>query len=214
MAASKEVSKLKNRIVGKGKVPPDKLKPHPLNFRLHPAGQKAALGEVLNSVGWVDEVLVNRRTGFMLNGHLRREIALDNKEPWVPVTYVDLSPEEERIILASFDPISGMAVVDDETLASLLAETSLGDADLAAMLETMLGDSQMMNAKPEPKAAGKAAPSDRSPRQLGDRKAQVKPVLYAPQVSIFEEALRATGEANRGKALVEICDFYVKANAK
>lgn len=204
---------LKFRVVGKGKVAPEKLNPHPLNFRLHPPGQKAALTEVLDSVGWVDEVLVNRRTGFMLNGHLRRDIALERKEPQVPVTYVDLSPEEERLVLASFDPIGGMAIVDDDLLASLMAEAPLGDGELAAMLETMLGESRDLNPTPEPKV-DKAAPSDRSARQLGDRKTQIKPVLYAAQVSVFEEALRLTGEANRGKAIVMVCDFFVKGNAK
>lgn len=209
-----EQAELKNRIVGRGKMDPTKLVAHPLNFRLHPDAQKTAVLQILEGVGWVQDILVNRRSGFMLNGHMRRDIAIARKETRVPITFVDLSPEEEKIVLASFDPIGGMAVVDDEQLASLLAEASMGDNELTQMLEALLGEAREFTLKEPTKPKDGAAPSDRPARQLGDRKAQIKPVLYAPQVEIFEDALRLTGEANRGRALIMICDFFVKSNQK
>lgn len=45
----------------------------------------------LGEVGWVAEVLVNRTTGNVVDGHLRIELALARDEPTVPVTYVELS---------------------------------------------------------------------------------------------------------------------------
>jgi hypothetical protein len=46
-------------------------------------------------------------------------------------------------------------------------------------------------------------------RALGDQKKQIKPVLYADDVMLFERAIRATGLRNRGEALIEICRAYL-----
>lgn len=46
-------------------------------------------------------------------------------------------------------------------------------------------------------------------RQLGDRKKQIKPVLYADEVATFEAALKRTGLTNRGQAVVAVCRFYL-----
>lgn len=44
---------------------------------------------------------------------------------------------------------------------------------------------------------------------LGDKKKQIKPVLYAEEIHIFEQAIRAAGERNRGAALIKICEAYL-----
>jgi len=51
-------------------------------------------------------------------------------------------------------------------------------------------------------------------RALGDKQKQIKPVLYADEVADFERAIKATGNRNRGAALMEICRFYLEGNAK
>jgi len=50
-------------------------------------------------------------------------------------------------------------------------------------------------------------------RDIGDRNQQVKAVLYPPDVGVFERSIRATGEQNRGVAIVAICEFYLKHHA-
>ena len=67
------------------------------------------------------EVLVNRTTGHIVDGHLRIELALARDEPTVPVTYFELTDEEERLVLASLDPLAAMASAEQEQLAALLA---------------------------------------------------------------------------------------------
>ena len=52
---------------------------------------------------------MNRRTGYVIDGHARVALALTRKEASVPVLYVDLSPDEERLVLATFDPIGALA---------------------------------------------------------------------------------------------------------
>jgi len=85
----------RDRIVGRGAVDPVTLAENPRNWRRHSKAQGAALDGLLSAVGWVREILVNQRTGNLVDGHLRLRLALERKEPSVPVTYIDLAPEEE-----------------------------------------------------------------------------------------------------------------------
>jgi len=124
----------RNRIVGSGEEAPDQLVANPANWRTHPGAQRDALRGSLAEVGWVQQVMVNRRTGFVVDGHARIEEALTRNEPTVPVLYVDLSEEEEALVLATLDPIGAMATRDDARLAELLAGISIDDAGLAALL--------------------------------------------------------------------------------
>jgi len=124
----------RSRIVGSGEEAPDQLLANPANWRLHPRAQQAALAGVLGQVGWVQQVLVNRRTGHVVDGHLRVALAIKEGAPSVPVLYVDLEPEEEALVLASLDPLAAMAGVDDEKLRALLADVSVDSEALAAML--------------------------------------------------------------------------------
>ena len=94
---------------------------NPRNWRIHPKGQQDALGSVLDEVGWVQQVLVNRTTGNVVDGHLRVELAISRDEPAVPVLYVELSEDEEALVLASLDPLSAMAATDEDKLRELLA---------------------------------------------------------------------------------------------
>ena len=128
----------RNRIVGTGEEAPDQLLANPKNWRIHPAAQQGALASVLDDVGWVGQVLVNRRTGHLVDGHLRVELALSRQEPSVPVTYVDLSESEEALVLASLDPLAGMAVADAGKLRELLEGVTISSDDLAAMLATLM----------------------------------------------------------------------------
>jgi hypothetical protein len=124
----------RNRIVGHDDVPPDQLVANPANWRTHPREQQQALAGALSEVGWVANVLVNRTTGHVVDGHLPVELAISRGEPTVPVTYVELSEDEERLVLASLDPLAAMATAEKEALADLLAGIETEDAALARML--------------------------------------------------------------------------------
>ena len=112
----------RNRIIGHAELPPDEIEGHPLNWREHPDHQAAALRDVMANVGVVDEVIVNKRTGRLVNGHLRVRLAQEAGQAKVPVKYVDLSEDEERVILASFDAIGAMATIDEGALRALLSD--------------------------------------------------------------------------------------------
>lgn len=112
----------RNRIVGYGTEKPDQLLANPRNWRVHPKAQQVALKTVLREVGWVQDVVVNKTTGFVVDGHARVGIALQNEEAEIPVKYVELTEAEEAIILASFDPISAMAGTDQGLLRGLIED--------------------------------------------------------------------------------------------
>jgi hypothetical protein len=123
-----------NRIVGYGNEAPDQLLANPRNARIHPKAQADALKGVLSEVGWVQDVIVNQRSGMVVDGHLRIALALREKQPSIPVKYVDLSDDEERLILATLDPISAAASWDREKLDDLLRDVSTGDAAVQQLL--------------------------------------------------------------------------------
>jgi DNA modification methylase len=127
----------RNRIVGHANVAPVDLVPNPLNWRSHPADQQRALGGALAEVGWVSEVIVNQTTGRLVDGHLRVELAIKGGEASIPVTYVTLTEEEERLVLASLDPIAAMATAEEAQLASLLAVLQPSEEALKALLDDL-----------------------------------------------------------------------------
>lgn len=112
----------KNRIVGSAEVDPTSLKANPRNPRRHPARQRRALSSAIERIGVVQDVIVNKRTGLILDGHLRVELAIKEHQPTVPVKYVDLAPHEEALVLATFDPIGELAYLDLEEMARLNEE--------------------------------------------------------------------------------------------
>lgn len=143
----------KNRIIGHGEEVPDQLLANPKNWRVHPKSQQDALGGVLAEVGIVDTVLVNKRTGFVVDGHLRVAMAISAHESTIPVTYLDLSEQEEALVLATFDPVSALAVADSDQLKALLAECETDNSAVKAMLEELAKANKIvipLPAAPEP----------------------------------------------------------------
>lgn len=124
---------LKNRILGREDVAPDQLLANPFNaWKIHPGEQQDEVLKVLETIGWVKDVIVNKRTGHMVDGHLRVGLALSRGEETVPVSYIDVSPEEEKLLLAVLDPLASMSGRDNEELDKLLVDVtaSFGDSDI------------------------------------------------------------------------------------
>jgi hypothetical protein len=142
-----------NRIVGEGMEDADQLLANPNNWRIHPKAQQTALKSTLDSVGWVQRVIVNQRTGHVVDGHLRAALAISAGEQ-VPVLYVDLDEDEERLVLTTLDPLAAMAATDREMLGDLLAglrETEIvqDDAALRELLGAVAGDAGVALDSPE-----------------------------------------------------------------
>ena len=134
------MSDWRNRIVEHGVKPANQFTGHPGNYRRHGQAQRDALKGVLDAVGWVQGVVVSQRSGYLVDGHERVMNALgQGDETPVPYVLVDLSPDEEALILATLDPIGAMATADKEALATLLHDVQIADASVNAMLAGLLG---------------------------------------------------------------------------
>ncbi len=137
MSTSTASTPWRNRITGSGTLKVAEALANPLNFRVHPAHQRAALEASLDNVGWVQQVVINKRSGHLVDGHLRLALAEQRGEQELPCLYVDLADEEERLVLASLDPIAAMATADREKLTELLASIQSADEGVQLLLESI-----------------------------------------------------------------------------
>ena len=118
-------------------VDPELLLANPFNYRIHPRFQQDALAGMLEEVGWVQNIIVNKSTGHVIDGHMRVTLALRNEEPEIPVLFVELTEHEEKLVLATIDPISGLAIHDAAKMTELLDVASAEDKRVTAVLENL-----------------------------------------------------------------------------
>jgi hypothetical protein len=140
------MSKWQNRVVRMEEREPQTLVPNPENWRLHPSLQHRAMTGALDELGWVAPITMNERTGRLVDGHLRLELAMARGVKKVPVLVVDLSEEEERLALATLDPLGDMAERDEAALEALMQSVMVSDAELASALEYVAADDEAMSA--------------------------------------------------------------------
>lgn len=131
----------RNRIIRYGEQAADQFTAHPENPRRHPQAQREAVKGSLDTLGWIAPVIVSRASGFMIDGHERifQALAQGDDTP-VPFIEVDLSEDEERLALASFDFITQMAVYDRDTLDTLLQQVNTDDAALQSLLSELAAE--------------------------------------------------------------------------
>lgn len=128
----------RNRIVYQGERPAIEFLANPRNWRVHPYFQQQALQGVLDKVGWIQQVIVSDQSDLTLDGHLRIELALSKGEQTpVPYIRVDVTEDEENLILATLDPLSAIAGTDAQQLADLLRNVHPDNAILDQLLAEM-----------------------------------------------------------------------------
>jgi hypothetical protein len=196
----------KTRIVEfRADVDPKTLKPNPDNWRVHPEAQRRAMSDVFKQLGYVEAVVVNKTTGHIIDGHMRHQLAVEHQEPRVPVLYVQLSIEEERLALTTMNPLAELAVTDPEKLTELLASVPRN----GGALDELLADLEQSAGGAVVKHAGQARTGQRS---VGQKLHAMRMMMAVPEVATVERALARTGIANRGEALLEICRAYLSEN--
>ena len=111
---------IRNRIKGLRMAKASELEAHPKNWRRHGNSQRAAMQTMLERLGHAQAVLAyekdNGRLG-LIDGHLRSDLAGDEE---IPTLVLDLTEEEADVLLASLDPLAGMADADLDALGELL----------------------------------------------------------------------------------------------
>ena len=125
----------RSRIVGYGEEAPDQILAHPLNPRVHSSRQRETVSALVGEVGVVEPIIINQRSGFLVNGHLRAQLALSQDDPSpLAVTYIDCDEAEERFILATYDPVGALATTNRTKMAELVAQATTENADILAFL--------------------------------------------------------------------------------
>ncbi|HTQ40329.1 MAG TPA: hypothetical protein VMJ32_14990 [Pirellulales bacterium] len=129
---------IRDRIKELRRVPARDLRPNPKNWRIHPSTQQDALRGVLAEIGYAGALLareLNDGSLELIDGHLRAETTPDLP---VPVLVLDLSSDEADKLLATYDPLSGMATVDADALQSLLADVPIDNSAVQLMLSNVV----------------------------------------------------------------------------
>ncbi len=104
---------------------PRTLTVFPVNPRQPGTFQRDAFNDFLDEVGWVGALLYNEQTGHILDGHMRREEAIDRNIERVPVLVVNVPEEKEREIILLYDEIGQMQKRNDHTAHRLAAMVDL-----------------------------------------------------------------------------------------
>ncbi len=193
---------------------PAELSANPRNWRKHPEAQQAALAGVLSEVGWAGACLYNETTGLLIDGHLRQKVALANGADKIPVLVGSWTPEQEAKILATLDPLAGMAEADPVALDALLREVNTGCEELQQMLADLAEGAGMYDV--DEGDAPDLPDGDRQPFQ------QMTFTLHDSQAETVKAAIdkaKAAGdfddspnENSNGNALARIAEAYCGAS--
>jgi ParB-like chromosome segregation protein Spo0J len=101
-------------------VPIDELRPDPANPRRIGDAELEALTRSMKEWGFVQPVLARREDKTVIGGHQRLLAARKLGHKTVPVTFLDLTIEQARVLNLALNKISGEW--DEELLARLLAD--------------------------------------------------------------------------------------------
>jgi hypothetical protein len=128
---------VRDRIKDFRRVRASELRPNAKNWRTHPDEQKDALRGVLAEIGYADALLARELPDGhleLIDGHLRAETTPD---AMVPVLVLDVSEAEADVILATLDPLAGLAGRDESALASLLETVETQNEAVQKMLDEL-----------------------------------------------------------------------------
>jgi ParB-like chromosome segregation protein Spo0J len=110
-------------------VPIDLLRPDPANPRRISDEELDSLERSVRQFGFVQPVLARREDNTVIGGHQRLVAARRLGLATVPVTYLDLSIEQARLLNLALNKISGSW--DDQLLARMLADLKVSEVDLS-----------------------------------------------------------------------------------
>jgi hypothetical protein len=107
------------------------LKPNPENPNTHPKKQIDLLAKMVKAQGWRAPITVSKRSGMIVAGHARFEVAKLLKVKKVPVDYQDFdSDAQEKAHLLADNKIPELAKMEDDLTAQILQGLKKTEIDL------------------------------------------------------------------------------------
>lgn len=102
----------------------------------NPRENQEAVGPVVESIrrfGWGAPILARRADHVVIAGHTRLQAAEQLGLDKVPVRWLDLDPDQARLLALADNRLGEVASWDDGLLASVLQELAEGDVDLEGL---------------------------------------------------------------------------------
>jgi hypothetical protein len=126
-----------NRIVSHGVKPAGEFRLNRSNPRKHPPAQHSAVRGSLDTLGWIAPV-IELASGELLDGEDRILNSLEKGDDTpVPYIVIDLTEDEARLALLTFDFITAMASYDRDLTASLMEQVNTDNAALQSLIAGM-----------------------------------------------------------------------------
>ena len=122
----------------------NELKPHPKNYREHPADQLEHIVQSIKENGHYRNVVI-AKDGTILAGHGVVKASKQLNLETVPVVRLDLAPDDPKAVkvLTGDNEIAHLGVVDDRLLSELLKEVK--ESDIDGLLGTGYDDAMLAN---------------------------------------------------------------------
>jgi hypothetical protein len=134
---SEQARSIRDRIKELRRVPARDLLANPRNWRRHPKAQQTALRAILAELGFAGALLAREMDGgrlMLIDGHLRASTTPDEL---VPVLVLDVTEHEANKILLTFDPLAGLATIDQANLAELTKLTPFDSNELFGLVHSL-----------------------------------------------------------------------------
>lgn len=199
------------------------LKPHPRNPKAH---DLPALMTLIEKHGFTEPILMDEGSGYVVAGHGRIDalkemrnqqfalpdrLQVDAGGDWlVPVVRGVKFPSARAVeaYLIASNQATIMGGWQEQALTSLLSDLATSEPDWEALTAiTQLELDQLLLDLEYESVGGNMATGFTTK----SRAVTAAVVILLQDARLFEEAIRATGERERGKALIEVCKAYLEA---
>ena len=141
---------IRDRIKGLRMVKAGDLLANRHNWRKHSSKQRALVKEMMSRLGLTNAIIARELPDGeleIIDGHLRASIY---KSAMIPVLITDLDDREMREVLATYDPIKSLAIVDEDVFTRLMDSIKEDDGFPKTEIASLAGI-----AEPEPKPSKK-----------------------------------------------------------
>lgn len=188
----------------------DKIKPHHRNYNRHPEHQVARIALSLKKFGQVRSIVVWKNT--ILAGHGVVEAA--RSLGWRDIA-ADVLPEDypEHLALAyvaADNELSRLSDPDQAALAAILEESMTTDDELLQAIGYNEAELERLLEELDQSTLEETFGSKTNYGVGKKTEKQIRVVISMSSVSTLESAILATGQRERGVAIMDICQFYLE----